>query len=115
MGEQSADYDNLLNAARKAVEHGYRVYILPNPNGIRTPVFIFEKRGNYKTYDLKTIMGKSSAGNRLLESIGQSNRVLLNITADYNARPKYIVPISTEYSESDMKNKSHPKVTFKME
>ena len=86
VGEQSADYDNLLNAARKAVEHGYQVYILPNPNGIRTPDFIFEKRGNYKTYDLKTIMGKSSAGNRLLESIGQSNRVLLNITADYNAR-----------------------------
>ena len=86
VGEQSADYDNLLNAARKAVEHGYRVYILPNPKGIRTPDFIFEKRGNFKTYDLKTIMGKSSAGNRLLESIGQSNRVLLNITADYNAR-----------------------------
>lgn len=33
---QDADYDNLLNAACKAVEHGYRVYILPNPKGIRT-------------------------------------------------------------------------------
>jgi hypothetical protein len=30
------DFDNLVNAARKAVEHGYRVYILPNPKGIRT-------------------------------------------------------------------------------
>ena len=26
-GEHGDDYDNLLNAARKAVNHGYRVYI----------------------------------------------------------------------------------------
>ena len=37
-------------------------------------------------YDLKTISGKSSVSNRLFESIGQSNRVLLNMTVDYNAR-----------------------------
>lgn len=36
ISEQSDDFDNLINAARKAVEHGYRVYILPNPKGIRT-------------------------------------------------------------------------------
>ena len=36
-GEQSDDYDNLLLAARKAVEFGYRVYLLPNPTEIRTP------------------------------------------------------------------------------
>jgi hypothetical protein len=29
---------------------------------------------------------KSSASNRLFESIGQSNRVLLNMTVDYNSR-----------------------------
>jgi hypothetical protein len=83
-GEQSPDYKNLLNAARKAVEHGYRVYILPNPKGTRTPDFIFEQKGNYKVYDLKTILGKASVGNRLFESIGQTNRVLLNITTEYN-------------------------------
>ena len=85
-GEKSADYDNLLNAARKAVGHGYRVFILPNPKSTRTPDFIFEQKQNLKVYDLKTITGKASVGNRLLESIGQSNRVLLNITVDYNAR-----------------------------
>lgn len=37
-------------------------------------------------YDLKTIQGKSSVINRLRESIGQTNRVLLNMTTDYNAR-----------------------------
>lgn len=85
-GEQSPDYENLLNAARKAVEHGYRVFILPNPKGTRTPDFIFEQKGNFKVYDLKTITGKASVGNRLIESIDQSNRVLLNLTVEYNAR-----------------------------
>ena len=28
-GESGEDYENLMNAARKAVEHGYRVFILP--------------------------------------------------------------------------------------
>ena len=85
-GENSEDYANLLNAARKAVEHGYRVYILPNPKNIRTADFIFERKGVYKMFDLKTIMGKSSAENRLLESIGQTNHVLLNMTTDYEPR-----------------------------
>ena len=29
-GESGEDYENLMNAARKAVEHGYRVFILPD-------------------------------------------------------------------------------------
>ena len=80
------DYEALLNAARRAVEHGFRVYILPNPKGIRTADFIFERKGVYRMYDLKTVQGKSSILNRLVESIGQTNHVLLNMATDYNAR-----------------------------
>lgn len=83
--ESEADYSNLLNAARKAVTHGYRVYILPNPSGIRTPDFIFERKGTYRPYDLKTISGKASVSNRLEESIRQSNRVLIHLTVNYKA------------------------------
>jgi len=86
ISEQSEDFDNLINAARKAVEHGYHVYILPNPKGIRTADFIFERKGVYKMFDLKTITGKNSVGNRLSESIGQTNCVLLNLQVDYNIR-----------------------------
>ena len=50
--EQCGDYHNLLNAARKAVSHGYHVYILPNPKGMRSADFIFEQHGVYKLYDL---------------------------------------------------------------
>ncbi len=84
-GELRNDFDNLLNAARKAVEHGYRVFILPNPKGIRTADFIFERKGIFRIYDLKTVIGKGSVDNRLSESIGQTNRVALNINTDYKA------------------------------
>lgn len=86
ISEQSDDFDNLINAARKAVEHGYRVYILPNPKGIRTADFIFVRKGVYKMFDLKSIIGKNSVSNRLMESIGQTNHVLLNILTNYDAR-----------------------------
>ena len=86
ISEQSDEFDNLINAARKAVEHGYRVYILPNPRSCRTADFIFEKKGILGLYDLKTVHGKGSVGTQLFDSIGQTNRVLLNITTDYNTR-----------------------------
>ena len=85
-GEQSDDYLNLLVAARKAVEFGYRVYMLPNPRSIRTADFIFEKKGTFRVYDLKTVFGKSSVIQNLQDSIGQCNRILLNMTTEYNTR-----------------------------
>ena len=85
-GSHREDFPMLLDAARKAVAHGNRVFILPNPKGIRTADFIFENRGVYKMYDLKTISGKTSLGNRLAESIGQTNHVLINVCAQYNPR-----------------------------
>ena len=84
--EGGDDYERLIAAARKAVEHGYTVYILPNPKGMRTADFIFERKGAYKIIELKTILGQSSAGASLMSSIGQTNRVLLNIATNYNAR-----------------------------
>jgi hypothetical protein len=86
-GEGGEDYENLLNAARKAVEHGYRVFVLPNPKGVRTADFIFERKGVYKMFDLKTISGNNSVDNRLKDSIGQTNRVLLHIVTNYEPRP----------------------------
>ena len=85
-GEQSDDYNNLLQAAKKAVEFGYKVYLLPNPTEIRTPDLILEKKGVYRVYDLKTVFGKSSAGQNLLDSIGQCNRILMNIQPEYSTR-----------------------------
>ena len=52
----------------------------------RTADFIFEKKGNIGLNDLKTVEGKGSVGTQLLDSIGQTNRVILNMTTNYNAR-----------------------------
>ena len=84
-GSHREDFPMLLDAARKAVAHGNKVYILPNPKGIRTADFIFVNKGVYKMYDLKTIHGKASVMNRLLESVGQTTHVLLNMATDYRA------------------------------
>lgn len=80
------DWPSLLDAARKAVTHGNKVFILPNPKGTKTADFIFENKGVYKMYDLKTISGKASLDNRLMESTNQTNRVLINVSTDYNPR-----------------------------
>lgn len=85
-GEKDQDYQNLLTAARKAVEFGYKVYILPNPRETRTADFILEKKHTYRLYDLKTVFGKSSVAQNLLASIGQCNRILINMTVEYNTR-----------------------------
>ena len=85
-GSHREDFPFLLDAARKAVTHGNKVYILPNPKGIRTADFIFENKGIFKMYDLKTISGKTSLGNRLMESIGQTNHVLINVCTQYSPR-----------------------------
>ena len=99
-GERGEDFQNLLNAARKAVAQGYKVFILPNPKGIRTADLIFERKGVYRMYDLKTIQGKASISNRLNESIGQTNRVLLNMTTEYSTR-KIVSDIKKYFEKSD--------------
>ncbi len=45
--EKDKDYAPLMDAAHKATEHGYTVYLLPNPRNCRTADFIFEKKGAY--------------------------------------------------------------------
>lgn len=85
-GESDPDYRNLLDAAKKAVEQGFKSFILPNPKGFRSADLILERKGFYRMYDVKTITGKTSVGNRLKESIGQSQRVILSINADINPR-----------------------------
>lgn len=86
INEKDNDYASLIACADKAVRHGYNVAILPNPKGIRTPDFILYNGKFIAAYDVKTISGQNSVGNRLNDSIGQTNRVILNMPGNYNAR-----------------------------
>ena len=84
--QSDPDYAPLIACADKAVGHGYNVAMLPNPKGFRTPDFILHNRKFIAAYDVKTISGQNSVSNRLNESIGQTNRVILNMATTYNAR-----------------------------
>lgn len=83
---KDADLKNLKDAAGKAVKHKYTVYILPNLKGVSSADFIFERKGFYAVYELKTIEGKNSADNRLGDSGEQANRTLLNMATEYDPR-----------------------------
>ena len=63
-GEKCGDYNNLLNAAHKAVSHGYRVYILPNPKGVRSQISSSNKRvsTNYMTSKLSVAVHQWAIG-----------------------------------------------------
>ena len=98
-GQADQDLGRRLEAARKAVTCGYTVYLLPNPQSIKSADFIFERKGVYRLYELKTITGKNSVGNRLKESSGQSNRVILHITSKYN--PRKLAEEIKKYYNSD--------------
>ncbi|MDO5577128.1 MAG: hypothetical protein Q4F84_08610, partial [Fibrobacter sp.] len=84
--EGDNDMDRLKLAAQKAVLFGNKVYIMPNPNKTPTLDFIFVRKGIYKGYDLKSVDGKNSVGDRLTESVRQTHRVLLNMCVDYDTR-----------------------------
>lgn len=85
-GEGSGDFQNQLNAARKAVYLGYIAYIIPYPKKTRSGDLILVRHQHYAAYDVKTISGKKSVGNRLKESVGQSRNVILNMNTTYNPR-----------------------------
>ncbi|MDD7455833.1 MAG: hypothetical protein PUK70_06250 [Bacteroidales bacterium] len=60
-------------------KHGFEVFIVPNPGSTRSGDFILRKKNFIGLYDLKTITGLSSVGNRLADSKGQANRIVMKI------------------------------------
>ena len=70
LGKSHSDFENILAAAEKMVEKGYRVFILPNPGGTRSGDCTLQKKSFVGLYDVKTIVGKGSIGSRLEESFG---------------------------------------------
>ena len=85
------DYNNLLYVAKTLTKKHRKaeIYILPNPMGIKSMDIIIKNKNSISAYDVKTILGKNSVSNRLIESIEQSNRVILSIKNDYDARKLY--------------------------
>lgn len=85
----SKELTESINAAKRLMTDGYKVYLLPNPKDISSADLIAVKNDNYKMYELKTVYGKNSIGNRLESSEKQSEYVLLNIISSIPARTAY--------------------------
>lgn len=101
VGKEDKDYNNLLAGAKKAAMHGYKVFILPNPKGVRSADYIFVRNDIYRMYDLKTISGQPSIGTRLAESIGQTNRVFLSLATTYPTN-RMAVEIKQYFESNDV-------------
>ncbi|MDD1539412.1 hypothetical protein [Riemerella anatipestifer] len=88
-------FDELLKAhempknitiAKKLLQNGYDVYLLPNVSGAKSADFIGVKGNKYYYLEGKTINGKSTIKQRLIEASTQSDRAILDIvgTKDTN-------------------------------
>lgn len=72
--------------AKKLIQNGYDVYLLPNVSGSKSADFIGIKGNKYYYFEGKTINGKSTIKQRLIEASTQSDRAILDIvgTNDIN-------------------------------
>lgn len=102
-GNTDPDYIRLLDAARKATELSFQVFILPNPKGFKSADMILVRKGFYRMYDVKTITGERSISSRLDASISQSDRVLLSINVKVN--PRFLADSIRHYFENNDKGK----------
>ena len=73
------EFTTNLSVAKKCARHGYDVYMLPNPNGGKTPDFILVKKGKYYAYELKTIYSAASIWERMAAALQQSDRIMLDM------------------------------------
>lgn len=80
------EFTTNLSAAKKYARRGYDVYMLPNPNGGKTPDFILFKNGKYFAYELKTIYSAASIITRLETAFQQSDRIMLDMVATTSSR-----------------------------
>ena len=85
----SDEFPGNLSLARKLMANGYDVYMLGNPNGIRSADFIATKKNMLYYLEGKTMNGKGSLDELLSKASSQSERVVIDIIGTDDTR--YIV------------------------
>ena len=81
----SDEFPGNLSLARKLMSNGYDVYMLGNPNGIRSADFIVTKKGLIYYLEGKTMNGKGSLDELLEKATSQSNNIIVDIIGTDNA------------------------------
>lgn len=69
-----------IHMARKLAQNGYDVYILSNPNNIKSADYIITKNGKVYYVEAKSSIGKSSLNHNFSKASKQSERILVDIT-----------------------------------
>lgn len=75
----SDEFPGNLSLARKLMTNGYDVYMLGNPNGIRSADFIATKKKMVYYIEGKTMNGQESLDELLSKASSQSERVVIDI------------------------------------
>ena len=79
-----------LTIAKKLANNDYNVYLLSNPNTIKSADFILEKKGKLYYVEGKTLDGANSLDTMLSKGANQSDRIVVDIIgtndADYISR-----------------------------
>ncbi len=121
-GFNVSQYDDVLKQkempkniaiAQKLVQNKYDVYLLPNISGMKSADFITIKDGKLFYFEAKTINGKSTIKQRLLEASTQSDRVVLDIIGvsnpnDIAENVKWFFEKNDDVKEILMFKKSRP-------
>jgi hypothetical protein len=74
-----------LTLAKKFVQNGYNVYLMPNPHKLKSADFIIEKEGKLLYVEGKTLNGKNSLDHRLDSAAKQSRIAAIDVIGTNNA------------------------------
>ena len=85
----SDEFPGNLGLARKLMANGFDVYMLGNPNGVKSADFIATTKGRILYLEGKTMNGKGSLDELLMKASSQSERVVIDIVGTSDTR--YIV------------------------
>lgn len=81
----SDEFPGNLSLARKLMANGYDVYMLGNPNGIRSADFIATKKNMVYYLEGKTMNGKGSLNELLAKAASQAENIVVDIIGSEDA------------------------------
>ena len=81
----SDEFPGNLGLARKLMANGYDVYMLGNPNGIRSADFIATKKNMVYYLEGKTMNGKGSQNELLDKAASQADKIVVDVIGTEDA------------------------------
>lgn len=87
--DENVEYKKNLEMAQKMAKNGYNVYLLSNPNNVKSADMILEKGGKVYYTEAKLSTGKNSLNHNFEKGGKQAERVLVDMTGTDDTRYLY--------------------------